>query len=66
MSTKHPTCMIDVGAIDWKLLREQKLALLKLDNNEEADGLVNLLDDIQDKAAKILGERVVFCRFNHK
>lgn len=55
-----------MGAIDWKLLREQKLALLKLDNNEEADGLVNLLDDIQDKAAKILGERVVFCRFNHK
>lgn len=39
-------------SIDWDLLRQQKLWLLQHDT-EEADGLVNLLDHIQDTAVDI-------------
>lgn len=35
--------------IDWALLREQKAWLLSL-NNEYADGIVHLLDAVQDQA----------------
>lgn len=36
------------GSIDWKLLREQKMVLLVL----EKDGIVGLIDNIQDSALK--------------
>lgn len=40
---------IDIGKIDWDMLREQKSWLLNQDN-ENADGIVNLIDRIQDQA----------------
>ena len=39
--------------IDWKLLREQKLALLNA--LPAIEGIINLLDDIQDHAVDVLG-----------
>lgn len=53
--------------VDWDLLREQKGLLLELIGSpvtskyaDAADGIVNLLDFIQDEAAKQLGEEAVF------
>ena len=40
---------IDIGKIDWDMLRQQKAWLLNQDN-ENAVGLVNLIDHIQDEA----------------
>jgi hypothetical protein len=47
--------------VDWDLLHEQKLALLRLLENEPYDspnaealsGLINLLDALQDEAEKV-------------
>lgn len=39
--------------IDWKLLREQKLALLNA--LPAIEGIINLLDGIQDHAVDVLG-----------
>ena len=63
-------------ALDWVLLREQKLFLLKLftkdtfdemsefwNNNagqDVIDGLLGLIDTLQDQAAEQLGEVEVF------
>ena len=41
--------IIDIGKIDWDMLREQKSWLLN-QYNENAEGLVNLIDRIQDQA----------------
>jgi len=56
--------------IDWKLLRKQKLHLLEILNDEESsitaeqhisiEGIVSLIDSIQDKAAEELSEEIVF------
>jgi hypothetical protein len=38
---------------DWKLLRKQKALLLRItcdDDYQLLDGLVNMIDDIQDRA----------------
>lgn len=40
---------IDIEKIDWSLLRKQKEWLLNQDN-ENAAGLVHLIDSIQDQA----------------
>lgn len=40
---------IDIGKIDWDMLREQKSWLLTQDN-KHAEGIVNLIDRIQDEA----------------
>ncbi len=63
-------------AVDWPLLRKQKLFLLGLamadefeamrdvwnnNNGQEAlDGVIELLDYLQDQAAEQLGDTVVF------
>ena len=60
---------INLNNVDWVLLREQKLwlieAMSQLKSGDEllADGLLGLLDDIQNQAALTLGEDVVFGDF---
>ena len=59
---------INLDNVDWKLLREQKLwlmsAIKELDlqygTGDDGEGLLALIDDIQDQAALILGEDAVF------
>jgi hypothetical protein len=51
---------IDIGQIDFALLRKQKLHLLEKDDSVEADGIIFLIDRIQDEAAKVVGEEAVF------
>ena len=51
--------MVDLSKVSWGLLRSQKQWLLDHDD-DDADGLVNLIYAIQDQAAKILGEEAVF------
>lgn len=49
--------------IDWPQLREQKLALIAAaDTDPQLEGLINLLDHIQDHAVNVLGvpEKDVF------
>lgn len=54
------------GDVDWALLREQKRELVEAAYSgrpidvEAATGLVNLLDAIQDDAAREFGEDAVF------
>jgi hypothetical protein len=66
---------VDVSKVDWALLRKQKEALIaaagvtskrqplktiKHIDAEAFEGLLNLLDHIQDSAATVLGEKAVF------
>ena len=58
---------ITLNNVDWRALRQQKVALLDTIarpgitfNDPDLDGIVNFLDRIQDQAAKVLGEEVVF------
>jgi hypothetical protein len=52
-----------INGIDWKLLKKQKFHLLKVINNdavppkqkESLEGILNLLDSIQDLAVDFLG-----------
>lgn len=46
--------------VDWKLLREQKAALAEHAGKDWADGLLGLIDTIQDYAADELGIEGVF------
>lgn len=54
--------------IDWKALREQKAYLLDTIENEDRspdgkhplDGIVEILDALQDRACEYLGEEAVF------
>ena len=67
-----PKVLVDVGRVDWFLLRGQKEALVlkrSLDRTsteqdpdfgEVLSGLIGLIDDIQDQAALTLGEEIVF------
>lgn len=50
-----------VRNINWSLLRKQKLWLLNQDT-DEANGIIHLVDAVQDYAEKELGERGVFVR----
>ena len=51
---------IAIDNINWKLLREQKQWLLQQEG-EHAEGLINLLDYIQDEAVENgVPEEVVF------
>jgi hypothetical protein len=67
MDKKTPV-VISLNNIDWSLLREQKLWLIhcidvmSYDNwkTENIEGVLALLDSIQDQAAEILGEEIVF------
>lgn len=56
--------LVDCSLVDWELLRKQKEWLLLGDtpkNSEEClEGLLGLLDHIQDSAALQIGSRVVF------
>jgi hypothetical protein len=65
--------LIDVSKTDWKLLREQKINLLRLIEidefpnlrvgfKESLQGVVSWIDDIQDQAAEQIGEKKVFGR----
>ena len=45
-----------ITGIDWKLLRKQKHMLIHLPNSNEREGLLNLLDNLQDFAVKHLGK----------
>lgn len=59
-----------IKEIDWKILRQQKLHLLEILNDEESsitaeqhisiEGIVSLIDSIQDEAAEELSEEIVF------
>jgi len=61
---------IDLSQVDWQLLRKQKQTLVDVIHQGSKDdppvvtnhltGLLHLLDHIQDEAAKVLGEEVVF------
>ena len=64
---QHPTPVAVGLAVDWDLLRRQKAHLLALaaagsvvSGKEHLDGVISLLDDIQDQAAEVLGEQAVF------
>lgn len=54
--------MVNVSNVDWGELTEQIEWLLGVFTNASylRDGLVSLLEDIQDQAVKILGHHVVF------
>lgn len=60
--------MVNVGRVDWDMLRVQKLALLtiipkqKKAVKEALDGIVHFIDDIQDQASEQIGEPEVFGR----
>jgi len=52
--------------VDWDMLSNQKRALIEAINNSGTDaleGILNLIDDIQDQAASQLGNDVVFKEF---
>ena len=64
---------IDLSKTNWKLLREQKINLLRLIEidefpnlrvgfKENIQGIVSWIDDIQDQAAEQIGEKKVFGR----
>jgi hypothetical protein len=60
--------MIDLGKMDWKMLRGQKTALVVLAGSrkvsatetEALDGIIALLDHIQDRAAEQVGAESIF------
>jgi hypothetical protein len=63
--------LCDLSGVDWEMLREQKRVLAEMlpapGRSYESDvrgdalsGVLNLLDSIQDDAAKELGEEAVF------
>lgn len=64
------TLYFDLSKVDWRLLRKQKLELLRqLDHlhakglyrsEKTLEGLLHLLDAMQDQAAESLGEVAVF------
>lgn len=52
--------------IDWALLRSQKLTLIQVIGvsprgvAEDLQGILHLIDDVQDEAAQRLGDDIVF------
>lgn len=60
-SSKDKPVIVDLTNVDWSLLRKQKLDLLnRIGDEDPLMGLVHLLDEIQDQATTVLGEKVVF------
>jgi hypothetical protein len=60
---ENTTIIVEIPlTLDPDLLMKQKLFLLSLPENKEIDGLINLIDYIQDFAVDKLGypEKVVF------
>ena len=63
-----------IKGIDWKILRKQKLHLLEIigeesvsvEQHESLEGIVCLIDGIQDEAAEKLSEEVVFAQLEIK
>ena len=61
---------VDLGNVDWKLLRRQKESLLRAISvvdvhigkscQQDLQGILHLLDHIQDQAAFQFGERPIF------
>jgi hypothetical protein len=51
-------CLVELDGVDWQLLKEQKRWLLA-QAGEYAEGLINLIDYIQD-AAEEQGQPVVW------
>ena len=56
---------VEIGNVDWKLLREQKFQLCLLEKKckkqrDVIDGILSLLDAIQDSAAETVGNENVF------
>ena len=68
MLVANKTIMVNVGSIDWDLLRKQKYELLMCAQNSRdpdrslLDGLTGFIDCIQDQVALIIGEKAVFGR----
>ena len=63
---------VDLSSVHWKLLMQQKYDLIKLshmDTNRQyensVEGLLSLLDYIQDEAEKQLGAQTVFGHASH-
>ena len=64
----HKLVNVDLSKVDWKLLRKQKAALVGLSfskqfgspANDILEGIISLLDEIQDQAAEQIGEKKVF------
>ena len=61
---------IDIGKVDWRLLRKQKDAVVYLSMTLRSPriqgllvGLTNFIDCIQDTATEELGKKRVFCRY---
>lgn len=62
---------VTIGNINFKLLRKQKNTLLIMANQlekdkkkkEAIDGIIHLIDHIQDEAEKVYGEKVVYPKF---
>lgn len=57
MNTK---IMFDVSEVDWSELVKQKRYLMNSNNPFFMEGLINMIDTIQDRAADVLGEEKVF------
>jgi hypothetical protein len=61
---------IDIGNIEWDLLRKQKAALIKQigildklvvkDTACELTGILHLVDHIQDEVAYLVGDATIF------
>ena len=62
---------IDLGDMDWKLLREQKNHLFEIlypknevdisqEQYDSVDGIINFIDYVQDEAAKQLDNKIVY------
>lgn len=58
---------VSIAEVDWALLRKQKVTLLQVMDTlqtpwieEDLQGIVNLLDSIQDQAAQVIGNNAVF------
>lgn len=64
---QHPAPVAVGLDVDWAQLRRQKARLVELAHphselggDPELDGIVHLLDNLQDQAAEVLGEKAVF------
>ncbi len=72
LGTGSKTLPLDLGGVDWKMLRKQKESLLRAISivdvqiskkcQEDLTGILHLLDHVQDQAAERIGERAVFGR----
>ena len=66
--TDKPSVPVDLKDLDFTLLRKQKARIVQMvanacqrvDDHDALEGIIHLLDNIQDQAAKTLGETAVF------